>query len=233
MNKLQQDEFIFNYLEGNLNNSQKELFEEILTTDYSFKADFELWKKTYELKNTSKDKFSNKAILEPKRALYKYYFVSSLIALTALSYLAFKNFENKNTTSIQYKTKLIYSNNSITPPMEHKNLISPIIKEKPTAIHSKNKNTAELSSKDSTQDLQLNFIKTPTLLSITPKIQNNDSINIENKEIISLTPTINKDTSTLTKIQKEKEVKKNKNSFKKQLNKVKYSFKNQVVIPAE
>jgi len=86
MNKMDQDNFIFNYLEGNLTDSEKSLCEELIQTDADFKSQVKLWESSYYNKDQEPLTLTSKAQLAPK-SMFKYWVLTvAAIFSTVLVY---------------------------------------------------------------------------------------------------------------------------------------------------
>jgi hypothetical protein len=114
MNNLEKDKFIFDYLEGNLNESQKGLFEELVANDKEFGKEVEMWKSSFYNKDAPVYHFPAKKMLAPQMTWLKYFFLGS--AVTVLGVLAYQKIQTsqKNEELTQQITQLKHElNNSV------------------------------------------------------------------------------------------------------------------------
>lgn len=102
MNKEIQDKYILDYLEGNLSQSEQNLFIELVSSDSAFKTEYLKWRSTFFLKEQSVIPFKNKPSL--KRAWYQGLVLPTTIALlVSLGGLGVWSFYN-NQSEIIHKT---------------------------------------------------------------------------------------------------------------------------------
>jgi len=87
MNNIDRENFIFNYLEGNLNTSEHELCEELINTDPAFKEEVEAWKPSFYQKNQPTLAFPIGKSLIPKSTA-KYWWITGTIA--AITFICFQ-----------------------------------------------------------------------------------------------------------------------------------------------
>lgn len=116
MNNLQRDQFIFNYLEGNLNKSEQALFEELVETDTDFKQEVSKWDKSYVLQSMPKEVFALKTSLQFHKVWIKYYVAASVLAIAVLSFCLFESKEIR-TEQVQNEPEKV--SNTLHTPQEN------------------------------------------------------------------------------------------------------------------
>ena len=239
MNNLEQDYFIFNYLEGNLGESEHDLCEELIDTDIDFKNKVEQMKSSYFLKSQPTGILPNKQNLIPKKIWP--YWLTGIVVLT----FAFYHHSSINTLLLrteQLEQKLEQSQHNklinILPLVDHH-----INVQQPKEVIIKSTPSSTSSNKQPVKQPNLRIITIP----ITSLIDQPDSSIIGTEKPDSITIQVVKSVKTLNNIDtiadiykdtnqiidqtEEDEPQKKKKKFR--LYKIKEMFDRQTMIPIE
>lgn len=241
MDNIDQEYFIFNYLEGNLSKSEHELCEELIELDTDFKTKVDQSRSSYFLKNRPIEVLRNKQKFTPKRT-WPYWITGAIV-------LAFSIYHYSSINTLLIKTEQLEQELEQSQLQEYKPVEQVLISDKeldieqpkatslnqPSSPIKKLKSIIKYHEQNSFPNNPTPLVKeidSTSLVSIeeidTIKLETIDSVNkIDPPDTLSL---ITKD--TVPELVESKDSKKKKKK-KNKMNGVKTLYKHQTVVPME
>lgn len=226
MNNMDKENFIFNYLEGNLNHSEKGLFDEMMDQDPEFAQEVSLWKSSYFQKSNGTLVYPKSSNLLPKPYLK---WVGLTLGTSVLGYVLITNLLSTKELPIQH-----YTTTEKKIILTHKDTVYIAVPAQHTSIQPKHREDSYHNSFPVTPDTKAISEITPVIS--TPK--NIAQIDLS-PQLISPkknTPTVSLDKfdeelklNTVEEDQMEKETKPKRKLADKE--DIKRAYKTQRVIP--